>query len=95
MKNKKVIVILVILFVFIIGCLGVKLFIDHKNKEAVSTSANNVNTSSKEVQTNNEEFNSDIEIVISELNKENSDSKEIKNKDLSLGDEQSSNLKEN
>lgn len=95
MKNKKVIIVLGILLIFIIGCLGVKLFIDHKNEVAVSTPTNNVNTSSKEVQTNNEEFNSDIEIVISELNKENSESKEIKNKDLSLGDEQSSNLKEN
>lgn len=95
MKNKKAIIVLCILLVFIIGCLGVKLFIDHKNEVAVSTPTNNVNTSSKEVQTNNEEFNSDIEIVISELNKENSESKEIKNKDLSLGDEQSSNLREN
>ena len=95
MKNKKVIIVLCILLVFIIGCLGVKLFIDHKNKVVVFTPANNVNTSSKEVQTNNEEFNSDIEIVISELNKENSEFKEIKNKDLSLGAEQSSNLKEN
>lgn len=89
MNNKKVIIVLVIILLFILGCLGVKLFIDNRNSTQSLSAVTNKSATSKDVVSTSEEFNSDIEIIISELNKENSDSETSKNKDLSLNNQQS------